>query len=366
MNDYTKQLIREGATIKVAMKHMDLYRLSTLFVVSEDNILKGALTDGDIRRAILKGLSLSENIDNIMSTSPMKVTWDDLSKKKEIESKMKSYVINHVPLVNELGEVKGAYPISYFSSSEAPHYEPNNSQVIIMAGGEGTRLRPLTGILPKPLAPIGDKPIIQKIVENFRAYGFQNFKVSVNYMANMIKSYFDYIDSDYSISFIDEDKETGKKLGTIGALALMKNELIEPFFVSNCDILIDANYNEILDFHKKSGNVLTIVGALKSTRIPYGVLNLGQDGVLQSIDEKPEFDHLINTGMYVLNPETVNHIPEGKEFNMTDLMNILTANGLKVGIFPIRSNQWFDIGQWKEYESVLQNVENRDFEFKQG
>jgi dTDP-glucose pyrophosphorylase len=366
MEEYKKQLIKEKTTMKDAMRHMDSHRFSTLFVVDENYILKGALTDGDIRRAILKGLPLTEKIENLMNKSPMKIFKENLINKKEIKEKMKMAVINHVPLVDNFGKVKASYSLAYFSETKTPHFEPKNTPVVIMAGGEGTRLRPLTGILPKPLAPLGNKPIIQKIVENFKSYGFQNFKVSVNYMANMIKTYFDYIKSDYNISFINEEKTTGKKLGTAGSLKLMKDDLVEPFFVSNCDILIDANYNEILNFHRKKGNLLTIVGALRNTKIPYGVLNIGKDGVLRSIEEKPEYDHLINTGMYVLSPETIHFIPRGEKFNMTDLMEILTKKNLKVGIFPVRSNQWFDIGQWKEYETVLQNIENKDFKFKQG
>ena len=182
----------------------------------------------------------------------------------------------------------------------------------------------------------------------------------------MVKTYFSYIDHGCQINFINEDELAGKKLGTIGGLAYLKDQLNETFFVSNCDILIDANYTAILNFHKNSENQVTVVGALKNTKVPYGVLNLKEEGTVESIHEKPEYDHLINTGMYVLEPEVLQYIPRDKKYDTTDLLTDLIKRGIKVGVFPIRSNQWFDIGQWEKYEEVLGHLENDEFRFKQG
>jgi NDP-sugar pyrophosphorylase family protein len=240
--------------------------------------------------------------------------------------------------------------------SEGKHVEINRSAAgvptVILAGGLGTRLYPYTKILPKPLIPFGEKPIIEVIMDRFNYYGVRNFHVSVNHMANMIKAYFSDQPADYKIGFVQEEKP----LGTAGSLHLLKGAIKKDFFVTNCDILIDADYGGIMDFHKTNQNDITMVCCMKRSSIPYGIVEITKGGTLRSLKEKPEFDHLVNTGMYVVKPGMLDLVPKNKFFHFTDLIEKAKSKGHKVGIYPISENAWLDIGQIEEYRSALARV----------
>lgn len=213
-----------------------------------------------------------------------------------------------------------------------------------MAGGKGTRLYPYTKILPKPLIPIGDIPIIEHIINRFRDYGVSDFFIPVNYKKGMIKSYFADLLPDYSITYIEEEKP----LGTAGSLKLINEKFKNPTIVTNCDILIEADYSDIYNHHIKSGNKLTIVSALKKIVIPYGVIKTGNQGNIESIDEKPCLSYFVNTGMYVLESELFSLIPDNTFFHMTDLVNKLLKENIKLGIYPIGEDAFLDMGELEE------------------
>ena len=224
-----------------------------------------------------------------------------------------------------------------------------NLPIVIMAGGIGSRLAPLTNIYPKPLIPIGKKTIIETIMDKFVAYNCHDFYISVNYKADTIKNYFDFIKNpDYNISYFQEDKP----MGTAGSLRLLKDKINSTFFVSNCDILIEEDYANILDYHRSNRNELTVVAAIKTFSIPYGTIITGENGLLESIEEKPTLSFKINTGLYVLEPSLLNDIPDDF-FHITHLMEKLKQEGRRVGVYPISQNDWKDMGDWNEYLRMI-------------
>jgi len=221
--------------------------------------------------------------------------------------------------------------------------------VVIMAGGKGSRLRPLTNVLPKPLIPIGNQTMLEDIMDRFVDSGCNEFYISVNYKAETIKQYFQNLQNPlYKISFFQEDIP----LGTAGSLHLLKDKINSTFFVSNCDIIIDEDYAEILRYHRQSGNEITVVAAIKNYAIPYGTLETGSSGRLQSIQEKPDITFKINTGMYILEPHIIREIPENEFYHITTLIDKLIKDSRKVGVFPINEGSWTDIGNWEEYLNV--------------
>jgi NDP-sugar pyrophosphorylase family protein len=209
-----------------------------------------------------------------------------------------------------------------------------------MAGGFGTRLKPLTNVLPKPLIPMGGRTIIEEIFERFKNHGCNKFFVSVNYKAELIEFYLRNMKLPYQLNFFREEKP----MGTAGSLSLLRNKMDQTFFVSNCDILIEQDYSEILDFHRQYKNEITIVTALKNYPIPYGVIETGNNGTFLNIQEKPEFTFKINSGMYILEPHLLDEIPLNEFYYITQLINEVKDRKGHIGVFPVSEGSWKDIG----------------------
>lgn len=340
--------INEELTIKQAIKKLDETAHKILFI-TEGNVLKGVLTDGDIRRWILKNGKLSEKVSLIMNSNPIYVDARDVHKTKEI---MKKKMIEAIPVVNKNKEVVDVIFWHDNFKEKLKYINEIRNPVVIMAGGKGTRLYPFTKVLPKPLIPIGDIPIIERIINRFRDYGCYKFYLTLNYKKNMIKAYFSEIERNYEIDYIEEDKP----LGTVGSLYLLKKKINDTFFLSNCDILIDGNYSDMLRYHKENKNKITIITSLKHNIIPYGVIQLKKDGTVKTIVEKPEYDFLVNTGMYILEPETIYDIPENKFYHITDLINYYITKGEKIGTYPVSDKSWLDMGQFKEMENMIERL----------
>jgi NDP-sugar pyrophosphorylase family protein len=223
--------------------------------------------------------------------------------------------------------------------------------VVIMAGGKGTRLDPFTRILPKPLIPIGDKTILEIIIENFLDYHVNHFYISVNHKAKIIKSYFEELNPKYGLTFLYEDKP----LGTVGALKQLEGQLEGDLILTNCDIIINADYADILIHHKSNKNDITVVASLKHYNIPYGICEIENGGKLLNIKEKPEYDFLVNTGMYVINPDVLKYIPKDEFFHITHLIEKIKLSH-KIGIYPISENSWTDTGEWIEYKKAVEKL----------
>lgn len=339
-------IISEEATIVDALKMLDKTGKRVLFVVDEENKLKASLTDGDIRRWILSSGNLDDHVKKAMHIKPVSIRSGD---EHSAINLMKKHTLYSLPVIDDMGKFVDVIFWNELNGGQS-HIKNslNDVEVVIMAGGQGTRLYPYTKILPKPLIPIGDTPIIERIINNFYEYGVNKFIFTVNYKKNMIKSYFAETEKNYMIEYIDEIKP----LGTGGSLAMLKGRMNSTFFVSNCDILIDADYSDIYNHHIKSGNKITVVASLKNVVIPYGVLHIRNDGSIKGMDEKPELNYFVNTGLYVLEPDVLREIPEDTFFHITELINKLMKNGEKVGVYPISTDSFMDMGQFEEMDKM--------------
>ncbi|HBT50414.1 MAG TPA: nucleotidyl transferase [Caldanaerobacter subterraneus] len=343
-------LIKKESLIKEALKQLNENTLQILLVIDDSSKLIGTITDGDIRRAILNNVSFDEPVSKIMNKSPKFVYIGEEEKAKELMIKHK---VKTIPVLDKEKRVVDLILMENLLETRYEYPEKSN-YVFIMAGGKGTRLDPFTKILPKPLIPIGDTPIIEVIIKNFKKYGFNNFLISVNYKAEIIKLYFLENPNGYNIDFIHEKDF----LGTAGSLKLAEEKLKETFIVSNCDVIIDIDFDELLKYHRKNNNQATVVGVVKNMQIPYGVIDVN-NGELVNMIEKPEYNFVINAGVYVLEPELINLIPQDKAINMPDLLLKSKEFGYKVGVYPV-SSRWFDVGQWEEYKNTLEYFKKVD------
>lgn len=346
--DLSNLIIDEEVSIREAIKKLDIGAKKILLILEETK-LKAVLTDGDIRRWILKNGDLEAPVKLIMNSNPIYLHIEEYNKAKDL---MKRHFIEAIPLVNNEKNLKSIVFWNDESNEKLNYFNNLDNPVVIMAGGKGTRLYPYTKILPKPLIPIGETPIVERIINKFTEYGCNNFFLTVNYKKNMIKSYFNDLEKCYDINYIEEDKP----LGTGGSLYFLKGVINKTFFVSNCDVLIDANYSDILKHHKNKGNKITMVTSLKHFTIPYGVIHLNEDEIVNKIVEKPELTYLVNTGMYVIEPEAINDIPENQFYNLPDLYEYYMKTGQKVGVYPISEGSWMDMGQIDEMQDMVKRL----------
>ncbi len=335
------------ASIIQALKKMDEAKVKLLLVFNADKFVS-ILTIGDIQRAIIAGAEISSQISGIIDTK--KKFASPLESVDDIKRKMMKLRAECMPVVDSAGNlVDVLFWNDLFGSDDAASREKICLPVVIMAGGKGTRLKPITNVIPKPLIPIGDKTILEEIMDQFENIGCKHFYMSVNYKSDMMRFYLDQLEHSYSIDFFEESKP----MGTIGSVSLLKGKINTPFFVSNCDIMIDQDYRDVYDYHKANNNDITIVTAVKSIRIPYGVIETGENGLMTGLKEKPEKTYMINTGVYVLNPGLIDEIPENTFFHITDLMEKVKKNGGRVGCFPVSEGAWRDMGEWPEYLKMI-------------
>lgn len=345
--DIEKKSIQINKGILEALKLMDSSKTKLLFVFN-DKKFEGLLTIGDIQRAILKDTNLASPISSILDKNKIYASVNESI--DDIKTKMSKLRAECMPVVDENGNLVKVYSWKDLFGNKVQTEYPNlNIPVVIMAGGMGSRLAPLTNIYPKPLIPIGEKTIVESIMDKFVNYNCHDFYMSVNYKADTIKNYFDFINNpEYNVSYFQEDKP----MGTAGSLRLLKDKINSTFFVSNCDILIEEDYANILEYHRSNKNELTVVAAVKTISIPYGTIITGENGLLESIEEKPTLSFKINTGLYILEPSLLDDIPD-EFFHITHLMEKLKKQGRRVGVYPISQNDWMDMGDWKEYLKLI-------------
>lgn len=347
LQDIEKRSIQVSKSILEALKLMDSSKTKLLFVFDEKKFV-GLLTIGDVQRAILKDIVLTSSIFTILDKNKVYASVDEPM--EDIKNKMSKLRAECMPVIDESGNLVKVYSWKdLFGSKIQTECPALNIPVVIMAGGMGSRLAPLTNIYPKPLIPIGEKTIVESIMDKFVRYNCHDFYMSVNYKADTIKNYFDFINNpEYNVSYFQEDKP----MGTAGSLRLLKDKIGSTFFVSNCDILIEEDYANILEYHRSNKNELTVVAAVKTISIPYGTIITGENGLLESIEEKPTLSFKINTGLYILEPTLLDDIPN-EFFHITHLMELLKKQGRRVGVYPISQNDWKDMGDWKEYLKLI-------------
>lgn len=346
-----KFILQETLSIADAMSQIDINARGILFIVDDENRLVGTLTDGDIRRWILNKGDLSSPVYMAMNRVPKSLK----SNERDIANQyMRDNQITAVPIVDEYNIIKDIIFLNAdsFISTSGRINSLVGIPVIIMAGGKGTRLYPYTKILPKPLIPIGETPIVERIIGRFLLHGINRFYMTLNYKKGMIKSYFNDLEPEYRIEYIEEDKP----LGTAGSIKLIDEKFNKPIFVTNCDALIMADYADIYEHHINSRNEITMVTALKNITIPYGVVNTGDNGELLTMEEKPKMSYFVNTGMYVVNPGVINEIPDDELFHMTNLIEKVMNNGGKVGTYPISEDSFLDMGEFDEMKRMEQKL----------
>lgn len=350
MTDISTYLISPKSTILEAMSVIDTAAKGIVFVCEDKKIL-GVLTDGDVRRYILRGGDLSANVMDIATKNYVSLREDyDTS---DVKNKIGFY--KAIPVLNADGILQSII----FETEILPISAPSlQVPVVIMAGGKGTRLYPYTKVLPKPLIPIGDVPITMHIMQHFSAFGCNDFTLVVNHQKNLIKAYFSDPEIPYHIDFAEENEP----LGTGGGLKLLEGKITGTFFLTNCDILIDANYAKIYEYHKQIQNLVTMVCAVKKITIPYGTIELNEKGCIEKMVEKPTMSYLVNTGYYVVEPEILSEIPENTFIHITDVVQRCMNSGKKIGVYPISESQWSDMGQIDEMQKMQLKIVTTDTE----
>lgn len=320
-----------------------------LLIVTKDDYYKGLVSIGDIQRAIIKGISLNSPVEPILR--PNATVASDNDNVEAIKEIMREKMIEFMPVIDsERNVIDIIFWKDVFEVDLTVDRPKIDLPVVIMAGGKGSRLKPITNVIPKPLVPIGDKTILEVIMNQFEDIGCHKFYMSVNYKANMIKYYLSQLDRKYDIEFFMEEKP----LGTIGSVSLLKGKINTPFFVSNCDSINEQDYRDVWDYHVANHNDMTIVTMVKCFKIPYGVIETGEDGLMTALKEKPEQTYQVNTGVYILNPNLIEEIPEGEFFHITHLMEKVQRKGGRVGCFPVSEHSWKDMGEWPEYLKMIE------------
>ncbi|MBN1183500.1 MAG: NTP transferase domain-containing protein [Bacteroidales bacterium] len=341
--NYRNRDIEPENTLLDALKQMDKLDKKLLLVIRNEKFIS-LLSIGDIQRAIIKNKTLDSKVESILRKDiRILKPNDDLETAKKL---MMEFRMELCPVVNSDNDIESVYFWEDLFVDKKP--KPASQfelPVVIMAGGLGTRLKPLTNVLPKPLIPINEKSIIEEIIERFQQHGCHDFYISVNYKAELIEFYLRQQKLNCDLYFLKEPKP----LGTAGSLSLLKDKIDKTFFVSNCDILIEQDYSEIYEYHRTNKNEITIVAALKQYAIQYGTLETGDNGQLLDIIEKPEFVLKINSGMYILEPHVLREVPNDEFFHITHLIeNVKRRNG-KIGVFPVSEKSWKDLGDKSEF-----------------
>ena len=335
---------KDNITLAVAMRKIDVNATGILFLTDGSNKLVACITDGDIRRFLLGGGKIDAPALKAANQNP-KFAFSEEEAKTLFHKR--NFIV--IPIVDVERHI-----INMYTGEEGVTKERSslNIPVVINAGGRGTRLDPFTRVLPKPLIPVGDLPIIEHIMKEYQSYDCNEFHIILNYKRNLMKAYFSENENHYDINWYDEEKP----LGTGGGLSLLRGKLNGTFFFTNCDNLLRANYERMLQFHKENKNVITMVCAYKNFSIPYGVIEMGKNGKIESMKEKPLVSYLTNTGIYIVEPEVLDDIEDNVAVGFPDVVDKQRAKGKNVAVFPVSENEWMDMGQLNELEKMRKRL----------
>ena len=351
MTSKNKYLIDCKSTIRQALTKIKESG-SKCLVVIKNNQLDGTISDGDIRSALLKGKKKSSKINNVYNFKPITINQNNISLLK-IEKIFQNKFVYIIPIINDKKKIIDVITLSNFLKNKSNLLKKKiPCDVFISAGGEGKRLHPFTDILPKPLIPINNKTVIDRVINQFVEYKIKNYFISLNFKKDVIKAFFKEKKNNNNIKFVEEKK----KLGTIGALSLIKNKISKFFFVTNCDILIKNNIYQIYRFHIENKNDLTIVVSNKTIRVPYGDCKIDQRGDLFSIIEKPVLNFLAITGFYIFSKSCLRELNYNKKMDMNNFIEKLKLKNYKIGTYNISEKEWLDIGEWNEYRKTIEII----------
>lgn len=350
IGSFEKALVRPDSSIRGVIRKLNESAVQIALVADEGNRLLGVVTDGDVRRAILAEMSMDTSVQKIMNHDPICITEQERPRAVSI---MKKEVITAIPVVDDGHRIVDL--ILWRDVNEGDHhgsFRTKTNTVFIQAGGKGSRLRPFTNVLPKPLIPIGDVPIVEIIMKRFQHYGYENFILGLNYKAEMIRAYFADQSHGYKLGYVQESSY----MGTAGCLSLLNGAVSDTILMSNCDVLLDIDLDDFLAHHKENGNDATIVSVFRHVRIPYGVLEI-REGRLMDIKEKPEFDFVVNAGIYAIEPSVLPMIGTDEYLDIPDLLLKMRDQGMGVGVYPVARNL-IDVGQWEEYDRAVDRMKH--------
>lgn len=346
MNDKLK--VSPEVNVRDAISQLVMGGKKTLFVTDKKGTLIGLFTNGDMRRFLLTDSDLSQPISEAMNPHPRVFT-----SMAAAEAAKKTEELIVYPVIDDNRILQAAlYAEETTLLGEATN-ELRNVPLVIIAGGKGTRLYPYTKVLPKALIPIGDCTVTERIIGNFTRHGCRRVYMVLNHKAAMIRAYFNEIDRDYEVDYVQEERF----LGTGGGLYLLREKLDTTFFVSNCDILIQDDLSCAYKTHKQNGNIMTFVCSMKGFQIPYGIIKTNAAGSIISMEEKPQFDFLVNTGVYIMEPDALDLMEDDEFIHIPDLARRCLDKGLKVGVFPVSEKAWLDMGQFDSMEIMLKELQ---------
>ncbi|HEY0655314.1 MAG TPA: nucleotidyltransferase family protein [Chryseosolibacter sp.] len=344
-----KHLLPSGSSIKQALEKLnDLGNFLTLFVIDADRKVLGTITDGDIRRAILKGISVDHSVEPVMNTKFTALQADTYS--FEDIRKIRERLIKLVPVVDSVGRI-----LRLLNLEKVKTILPLDA--VVMAGGEGRRLRPMTEHTPKPLLKIGTKPIIEYNIERLAEYGVENCYITIKYLGEQIRDYFrDGEKYDMHIGYVEE---TGEPLGTIGSVALINEFKHDCVLVMNSDLLTNIDYEDFYLEFEKSDAAMAVATIPYQVKIPYAVLETNKE-LITGFKEKPTYTYYSNGGIYLIKKQALSIIPKGKHYNATDLMDYLISAKQKVITYPLYC-YWLDIGKPEDFQKAQEDIHHIKF-----
>lgn len=343
--------ILPNQTIKSSFNRIKKNGIKGLVVVNKNNKLLGTLTDGDLRNSLLKNFNLNNKVSNIYNKKPDYLIDGEYSN-KDIDRLFYSKGLTFIPVVSK----KNSKLINVFTLKKRKNIKKlkinkfsQNILCVIMAGGKGTRLKPFTDVLPKPLLPIQKQTVIEKIINSFYRHDLKKFIISVNYKSEILKAFFKELGPSYEVMFLEEKKP----LGTVGSLSNLKNIKAKNIFVTNCDVITDVDFVKMYQFHQRNNFDITLLTSGASYQIPYGVCKISKDGKFEQIHEKPKLEFLTNVGVYIIKKNIIKLVPKRKKYDFTQLIKLAKSKNKKIGVFFTKDETWFDVGQWNELEKTL-------------
>ena len=348
-------IVYYSTSIKESLSKLEQNKEKCLLVLSKNGTFLGTLTDGDIRRAIIKGANVDSKIKNYVHKKPFYFYLEDLSQKRSFEisklvAKKKQDKIDVIPILNKKKKIIDLFNLDKLKSKFNSSNYIKRTSLIIMAGGKGTRLKPFTDIFPKPLMPINNVPAVEHIINHFRKSGLRNIFLTLNYKKELIKSYF----ADKKIPGLKYVEEK-KPLDTAGSIGLLKNKIKSDFFVCNCDTISKINLEKFYEYHSEGKFDITLVVATKKHSLSYGSCQLDRAGNFKKIIEKPYTNHLVNIGLYLLKPSIIKMVSKNESISMDGLLTRAKRRNKKIGVFPVSENNWNDVGEWSEYNKLFSN-----------